>query len=890
MSDIQSKIISAAADGALILTANKRLARHLGAAFDRQMQLEGKIVWPTAQIISFDGWLRRCLMELGESWRLLDGFPALRLWETLIEQESAGSNLELLQLAATARKAQEAYRMLIAYDCQLDGGSLTEDQRVFSRWQRAYREECRKHQWLDRAELPKLVFQAIETGRLTLPPLVLLTGFDQWSPELEGLRQVQVATGGQLQECRPQPDNETSLQRTPCADPHQEVEMAARWTRQLLDQGAESIGIVVTDLQARRQEIERVFRNQIEPLAAQQLQDDEAAFSLSLGAPLLEQGPIHAALEILAAGFRLSIDAAGSLLRSPYLGGSQHEADSRARLDCQLRSFRQQQIGLKRLVELAKIDDRALVAAEQFSLLLNAAADSSNRLPGEWAAEFDRLLLSVGWPGERSLASSEYQMVKAWRDKLLPALASLDPVSQPLGRRQALGLLRRMAGETEFQIEAATGPVQVVGLLESAGLDFAHLWVMGVGEDALPAPARPNPFLPVRLQIEKQMPHSGAERELEFARNLLSRLKAASPQVIFSYPLRQGDCELRPSPLILDLPVTQPQLAGLQDACSRQFAAAPDLDQITDQQGPLLINERGDGGTAILKDQALCPFRAFAHFRLNSKGFELAQAGLDPLTRGNLLHKTLEYVWGELKDQQRLLALDSVALKQLLAEQTARAVQDYFAEQLSPPEKVLELESSRLQALVGEWLSEIEEMRTPFTVLEREQEHFEQIGPLRIRTFIDRVDRLADGSRVILDYKTGRVNLDTLLAERLLEPQLPVYASADATQTADAVAFAQVRRGACKMLGIAREAEMLPKVKGVVESKPAQALGLENWSQLLTHWRSQLEQLAGDFVAGQAAVDPVDLGIACQFCDLAALCRIAEAQYLEQTGEGERES
>ncbi|NOY14085.1 MAG: hypothetical protein GXP51_10585 [Deltaproteobacteria bacterium] len=647
--------------------------------------------------------------------------------------------------------------------------------------------------------------------------------------------------------------------------------------RGLLDRGADSIGIVVPDLQARRKQIERVFRQQIDPPADLQLQDNEAAFSLSLGAPLLEQGPIYAALQILGSGFQLSIDQAGFLLRTPYLGGSQREADRRAQLDSWLRSFRQQQISLKKLHELAAHEDRAAGAANIFSRLLKAVETRERLHPGEWAGRFAQQLQAVGWPGERSLSSSEYQMVKAWQEKLLPALASLDPVSAPIDRQQAVGLLRRLAGEIEFQLEAPTGPVQVVGLLESAGLEFDHLWVMGLNEEIFPAAARPNPFLPVRLQVEKGMPHSSAERELQFSHNVLQRLKAAGGDSIFSYALRSGDCQLRPSPLISDLPAAQPHFAEPQDAIFRQSAVAPGLIELNDVQGPALTAERGEGGTAILKDQALCPFRAFVHFRLRGKRFDQAQPGLDPLTRGNLLHKALEYFWAEVGDQQTLFELDAVGRSELIKQQVCRALQDHFAEQVPPPPRLQEIESVRLQALVDEWLSEVEEGRTPFAVVETEQEHFEQIGPLRIRTVIDRIDQLADGSRVVLDYKTGRVRVDSLLAERLLEPQLPIYAITDSEADADGVAFAQVRRGACKLTGISREAGLLPKVPGVAQSKPATELGLTDWAQVVDYWRQQLEQLAGDFVAGQASVDPVDTETACRFCDLKGLCRITEA-------------
>jgi ATP-dependent helicase/nuclease subunit B len=75
------KIINAAADGALVLTSNKRLSRHLQAAYDRKMQVLGKQVWSTPQIFSLDAWLDRMIGELGESWRLLQGPPLKRLWE-----------------------------------------------------------------------------------------------------------------------------------------------------------------------------------------------------------------------------------------------------------------------------------------------------------------------------------------------------------------------------------------------------------------------------------------------------------------------------------------------------------------------------------------------------------------------------------------------------------------------------------------------------------------------------------------------------------------------------------------------------------------------------------------------------------------------------------------
>ncbi|MCF6178601.1 MAG: PD-(D/E)XK nuclease family protein [Geopsychrobacter sp.] len=878
MSLFLEKIISEARQGALILTSNKRLSRHLQATFDKTMLTLGETVWKTPQIFSLEGWLGRMFSELDLDWQLLEGHAQKRLWEQVIEEDSTGGDKELLQLGATAEKARQAAQLLGEYQVDLKSVPLTEDQQAFARWWRHYGQLCRDQGWRDRGSLVEAVLDALKNRRLDAPQRLVLTGFDQVTPLLVRLGQQVEDAGGRVNLIQADSSTQSQAGLFMAKDPQHEILQAACWTRALLMQGAESIGIVVTDLRARRSSIERIFRDQIDPQAILHLSEEETAFSLSLGAPLIEQGPIHAALEILAVSHRLPLDQLSFLLRTPYLKASQTEADARAGFDSRLRSFRQQSFSLTNLVDMIQKGSLVPEFGRLLKVLIAQQKQRKRRMPGEWAAQFDATLVQVGWPGERSLASSEYQMLSAWRDKLLPALASLDAVSKPLEPSQALSLLRRLAAEIEFQIEAPTGPVQVVGLLESAGLEFDHLWVMGMSEEILPSPARPNPFLPLGLQVELQMPHASAERELDFARQVVARLKVASPASVFSYARRAGDCELRPSPLIDDLPPIEPVFAALADLRSQMLAQPPVLDELSDTQGPVLDSKCGRGGTSLLKDQALCPFRAFARHRLQAYGFDEAQPGLDAMTRGNLLHQTLEFFWTEVKDQQTLNGLTDSDRWEQVERAVARSLEQNFKDRPAPQAGLLEIEQTRLQRLVEEWLIQIEQERSSFAVIRLEDERVEQIGALQIRTIIDRIDRLADGSLVILDYKTGAVEAELLVGERLLEPQLPIYAISNCEAEADGVAFAQVRSGNCKLIGVARESGLLPKVAGVAQHRKAQALDLSNWDELLQHWRKQLETVAADFVAGVALVDPVDYKHACQYCDLSGLCRIAEAE------------
>ncbi|MBE0596099.1 MAG: PD-(D/E)XK nuclease family protein, partial [Desulfuromonadales bacterium] len=408
------------------------------------------------------------------------------------------------------------------------------------------------------------------------------------------------------------------------------------------------------------------------------------------------------------------------------------------------------------------------------------------------------------------------------------------------------------------------------------------LWVLGLHDGALPAPARPNPFLPVSLQIEAGLPHADAEREAQFAGQVTRRLVSAAPRVILSHPLREKDATLLPSPLICQLPEGEVvTLSPSQAPALLWHKSAPAMQEFTDLAGPpLRPGEIAAGGTALLRDQALCPFRAFARHRLGGAALEVPDVGIDLRQRGNLLHRALELFWGQTGDQAGLLALGTAARTTRVEGSIDQALQELFPGGERP---LLALERQRLSLLIGEWL-QLEEERPPFTVLESEGEHRGLYGGLEIVTRIDRLDRLGDGALAIIDYKTGLVEAADLVSERLLEPQLPVYGLGRGDELA-AVVFARLRRGDCVFCGVSRQGGLLPGVKGVSDWTKAQQAGVSDWPALLARWQQQLAELGREFAAGEAAVAPIDPAKACRRCDLAPLCRVAESTAAPAAGE-----
>ena len=871
--------LDALQSGATLITANQRLARHLAAEYGAQRRASGLHVWEAPDILPWPQWLERFWQE---SFGLLDGdtpqpllnpFQEQTLWETIIrEAESA----PLLHEPAAARGAREAWQLLHAWKLPLShaGEFANEDASAFIRWARTYQQRCTREHYLDSARLPEAVTQAIMQKRLRLPAHLLLAGFDEFTPQQQALldvvrktgTRVEAHTGGML---------DSRVARVAFVDALAERRAAAAWARAGLEAGARRIGIVVPDLAADRVALMRVFDESLVPQALIAGTSVIRPYNVSLGEPLAGVPLVHAALTVLGAGSGpLPAVNASLILRSPYLSGVAEEAAVRARIDLDLRRAGEVSLtahGLMRTVQAALT--ASATAAPKLAAQLRAWRDrlpsKGQRLaPSGWSELFARLLAAIGWPGDDEPDHDRVRTLEAWRD-LLAQLSVQDAMAPRLNYDEALALLRRMAQECIFQPPTPAAPVQVLGLMEAAGLEFDRLWVMGLDDETWPPSPRPNPFLPFALQRNERMPHASAERELEFARQLTARLLQSAPEVVLSYAENSGDEQRRPSPLILPLPVLRPENMPQPEngVAARQFAARA-MTHITDDRAPeLAAGRRVSGGTSLLQYQAACPFRAFAQLRLGARAPEEPEPGLDARTRGTLVHQALQFLWETIQSHERLCALSDVERDDAIQAAIDKAVEHAAHERAQTLSgRFREIESQRLVQLLRQWL-EVEKQRAPFTLHTAEKETVLRLGGLELGGRIDRIDTLADGTVAITDYKTNQPSPKDWQGERPDEPQLPAYAvGREPPLPVGAVMFAQLRLGkGFGYKGLAVADGIAPKVEAA-----------EDWPAQLTAWRATLDRLADDFRRGDARVDPKEFPETCEYCGLTALCRVHE--------------
>jgi exodeoxyribonuclease-5 len=284
----------------------------------------------------------------------------------------------------------------------------------------------------------------------------------------------------------------------------------------------------------------------------------------------------------------------------------------------------------------------------------------------------------------------------------------------------------------------------------------------------------------------------------------------------------------------------------------------------------------------------VCSSDLFYQYRLAARALEQPVEGLDALDRGTLLHAVLECFWRG-RDSAWLQSLDETDLQQAVAGAVTQGLRTFAASRDEPlTAGFQDLERQRLQRLLSIWL-DYERQRQPFTVADCERKLELSVTGLSVRLSLDRVDRLADGRMVVIDYKTGsRVDHKSWAANRIREPQLPLYAAlALAGGEVAAVCFAKVRGDEQKFVGIAADPDLLPDVKGLEAARnlfPQHAF--PDWTAVLDHWRGSIEAVAREILAGDAAVrfeDESEL----RDCEVKPLLRLAERRLQLERGEGD---
>jgi len=870
-----------------IITSTQALAQDLKHLYAVMQAKQGKKAWATPIVMPLSAWLREqwdkmlSRTDSGEDRIAITPEQETALWEQIISND----DIPLLQPYQTALTARKAFSLLLEWGIDLDPAYYEpEAADAFPRWVERFRNELDGESLIATAQMAEEVSHHIEAGTLEFEHSIIFYGFDPVSPAVKSLADAIASSGTSVEFHSPARNADSVAVLVKYDNEAQEAEAAARWVREKLTQQPDaSIGILTPSLDQYRPAIRSALRAMMTPPAQNPgEQSRRAPWNVMASLPLATFPVVRTALNILELlkGYA-GIDVVRSLLMSPYVHGYMEESGRRAMLFNQLVSNGEGRVSVGYLTRLAQ-DKGKPWECPVLAGLLTALQSETEALKGtsdfsRWAQRFSRVLGKFGWAKGRPLTGDEYQTVEEMKE-LFAALSGLEMVQGKVGLYTAINTLRKLASNHMFRPPEELAPIRVMDVDQGAGCQFDYLWVMGMTSQSWPPAPRPNPFIPVVLQREAGVPLANRENALSLYRALTDRLKGGSDKVVFSYPAQVDGFDAQPSRMLLGVPELDPSRLGIHDGdtWAQEVHQAASLEELHEEKDrvPAIDNPHVKGGSAIIKNQSNCPFRAFATHRLHAQPIGKVVPGLNEIERGNLIHKTMEKFWKQTKTHEALVAMGEQGWQQHLSSllmSELEALREVRSSTLS--DKFIEIEHDRLLGLLLAWLR-LETKREAFEVVGTETRTKVQLGGLEFDLVIDRTDRLANGKLAQIDYKSGMVTPAKWFGDRPEDPQLPLY-STTTDEPLDAIAFGRIRAGDIAFSGVVHRKGIMPGLPG--RNSKYHKIALEDWAGTLARWKEALESIATEYKEGRADVDPTSTATCDNtYCELQALCRIQE--------------
>ena len=823
-----------------IITPNERLAKEFRNSHDQYLKGRGLLAWETPTVKSLNQHLRDEFFEQQSGCQekidlLTRGEIFIYLFQILQKRHRPLIN-----------EAINAIELLHKY--QIDS---TEYQSISARckllvsWYEELQSQAPKNSIFEYRLIEYLRLENAKTKR----PIVLYE-FEHLSPLetqylnfFQGKEPIKLFGCGDISEEIPRGvrlefshfDSPVHESVVSCQSFNEEIALAARWaTRTKKNQPNAAVGIVVPNLTRHYSKVTRQLAISLDPESGSHTQ----LFNISSGEPIGEQPLwIHASLFLGWFIERLDTEVLAIIANSKFFNLT---GLNKVLNDWPLNL--RKEVTPKEL-NLALGDDGLSRAVS--SLLIQEAKQTLSA----WIKEIISALHAVGWPSTENLESFEYQAHQALIQQLTLLRASKTDLKLPY--EDALELIRSSLDLTLHAPERPSSDIQILGLIESQGLDFSHLWVCEMDENNLPSKVIQNPFLPGSLCAAHNVPRANQDAELGFAKSILAQWSRDGQETIFSYTHQKNDSAIKKSPLLRDIKEIN-QKVEISDWNPELVPQNIELVKTLDNRGSRLSDQEVRGGTALLRDQLNCGFRSFVKNRLGIVEPRIPSNFPHAFERGIVVHEILAKLLSKTYTQAQVMQITNEQIRAT----TSQIVERNFKR--SPP-LFREKETDRICSSLLHWI-EFEATRAPFKILGLEKPYRVSFGTLEFSIRADRIDETEEGP-ILIDYKTGKANLSKARASNLKDPQLAIYSLA-AKEILGAF-YAQIGGDTARFSGIADHLIQ-------IESKPS--VVLESWENEKLEWRKQIEAAASDFSQGLAEINPSP--DYCQYCHLASLCRI----------------
>jgi len=905
----------------IIVTANERLARSL-------IEYIHELNHPNITIMSLNEFIQTHWESAqnhildGSHAHLLSAQQALYIWQQLIAQhKNVDENMiddVIKDDFMIVNKLFEAYNTHTLWQLPPDEFTLDDNKQValYLTLKTYFEQACRQRHWITSSDACLRLTAYFCEQQLSTYSYLGLYGFNDISPAEQTL----FDTSSQHTTHIALPHITSTVTGHTFDDSHNELCAIAVWAqRHYKNNPNANIGIIMPNLHQKKHEIETVFSRVFEPqqhICVSATNSAQLPYEVTLGSKLIDEPVIQSVFLLLNLhNTTIDISTAHSVIQSPFWGEA--NSSSRRYTTQKLSRWNRSSVSTRQLLAWLnnpKAASKPAAQPEQTQKAQNALNDvtdsndqSANLLPKHshcqqaaltaltlfrraqntqstldaWRVFIHEWLKALHWPGSRTVNSREYQAIMMFM-ALLDELREDDLFALHTPNKSYAGFvshLKSKANARVFKIQTDPKPIKIMGTLEAIGLQFEHCWISNVSTEQFPEKPNPNPFLPYSTQKHYGTPRASADKELNYAKTVLSGFCHTASNVIFSYSTHHDKNEQLPTPLLDDHVTFAAHLAQtttLSHIHAQQQAQPALVVQAISNGMPLDIasHEKMKSGVKTIENTAASPLWAYFIHRLGAQQPENTYVGLSPIDKGMVIHDVAATLWHDHPNRTALLSLFEPQAHPLFEQTEPIATPyclDYIGKKVNQallhqlkhvrgllPQALLDLEKARIvKALLAFLLEDIQRPDFHVQAVEKNQDiSFTVLGkPLTFSITLDRIDRLPNEQIIVIDYKTGKSDITDTLKLPLANAQLPVYSLISQTSAVDAVSFARIAtHGAC-YVGLG---ELTPPVEGVnqayLKKWPSNSTLAqpESFSELKAHWETIINDYLTQFCQGDA--------------------------------------
>ncbi|MFT5112242.1 MAG: ATP-dependent helicase/nuclease subunit B [Parasphingorhabdus sp.] len=850
----------------LIVVPSGFLNDHIQQDYNRNQLDSGNRTWPSLKSCSWANWATDCLESAVENSTTveptrLNAQQEVIVWERVIRNDvfrhaASAALIDISNLAQLAMRSATLHE-----DWQLEeygsNDALNQDQRAFKRWHRQFKHHCLTRNLLPFSQQNSHLLSILD--RFSLPDEHLcFYGFVAPSPIQWKI--ISALSKHTTVQCYCRIDKTQRISATQYASGDQELGSVLHTACDVANKNPQKQYAIVVDSQRQTvAAIQSLLRDRSRTNSPTRVRIHNS-WALS-DYPLVDD-----ALVLLEAAInqQLSCSRFLQLLNSRFINLGLSE---KQRLLIERVSRQSGKMTINgRCAYLFKRQPELVDQISRENNFLHAIFTSDFIIEKqsyiETAESFAAHLRKLGWPGHNH--SSRNIRLSEQLSECLSNLGDLNLIQTEVSPRESLSRLVAFVNRP-YRPGMASENVQVISPQQLNGCHFDTLWVVKLHNANWPRAENPDAFLALQIQRKAGIPSSNSELCADQANDFYLQLSHSAKQLHLSYSTIDDNDECSPASIARSL--------GFDQADNQVIPVTPQsVELIDDQNGVKLSSGPVRGGTGLLTTQSECPFKAYVSYRLGVEKVSEPDPGQDPRFKGQVIHAVLEQIWQQLGDKNALMEKTADQLTLWITELTAKqvAAQPEFRE-TGLGRNYMQLHSKLIAEQILSWLN-LEKSRVHFNVLQTEQSITLELHGLQFKLRIDRIDRLENQLKLIIDYKTGTYKTPDIGHEHPTQLQLPAYALVN-TEEECGVALAWLTPGQMKLWGIAPCDNADVSIKAF--NKIKQLKNFTSWQELVNAWREHLESLAAAIKNGAADVQPRDSTV-CKLCKYQSVCRIGE--------------